>query len=137
MDAVAALPPIRGLIAAACAGLGLARATFHRRQAAAILPPAPALPRPKPARTLADHERQRVIDVLREPQYVDLAPAEIYASLLDQGVYHCSIRTMCIGSLANMGKSKSAVGNCVIPFIRSPSCWPKAQTKSGHGISVN
>jgi putative transposase len=94
MDAVAALPPIRGLIAAACAGLGLARATFHRRQAAAILPPAPALPRPKPARTLADHERQRVIDVLREPQYVDLAPAEIYASLLDQGVYHCSIRTM-------------------------------------------
>jgi putative transposase len=32
--------------------------------------------------------------LLREPQYVDLAPAEIYASLLDQGVYRCSIRTM-------------------------------------------
>ena len=33
-------------------------------------------------------------DLLREPPFVDLAPAEIYASLLDQGTYHCSIRTM-------------------------------------------
>jgi len=24
----------------------------------------------------------------------DQAPAEIYATLLDEGVYHCSIRTM-------------------------------------------
>jgi putative transposase len=94
MDAVAALPPDGGLIGSACAALGLSRATFHRRQAAAKLPPAPILQRPKPARALAEHERQCVIDVLREPQYVDLAPAEIYASLLDQGVYHCSIRTM-------------------------------------------
>ena len=39
-------------------------------------------------------ERQAVVDLLREPQYVDLAPAEVYASLLDQGIYHCSIRTM-------------------------------------------
>jgi putative transposase len=31
---------------------------------------------------------------LREPRFVDLAPAEVYASLLDQGVYLCSIRTM-------------------------------------------
>ena len=50
--------------------------------------------RPTPARALAACERQDIIDLLREPQYVDLAPAEIYASLLDQGVYHCSIRTM-------------------------------------------
>jgi len=35
-----------------------------------------------------------VRDLLREPDFVDLAPAEIYATLLDQGVYHCSIRTM-------------------------------------------
>ncbi len=94
MDAVAALPPACGLIAAACAGLGLSRATFHRRQTATKLPPAPVLPRSKPARALAEQERQGIIGLLREPQYVDLAPAEIYASLLDQGVYHCSIRTM-------------------------------------------
>jgi len=35
-----------------------------------------------------------VRDLLREPDFVDLAPAEIYATLLDQGIYHCSIRTM-------------------------------------------
>ena len=94
MDAVAALPPVWGLIGAACAALGLSRATFNRRQAALKLPPTPVRPRPKPARALTTHERQGVLDLLREPHYVDLAPAEIYASLLDQGVYHCSIRTM-------------------------------------------
>jgi len=35
-----------------------------------------------------------VIALLRHPDFVDLAPAEIYATLLDQGIYHCSIRTM-------------------------------------------
>ena len=51
-------------------------------------------PRPKPVRALAADERQGVIDLLREPRFVDQAPAEVYASLLDQGLYYCSIRTM-------------------------------------------
>jgi putative transposase len=34
------------------------------------------------------------MDVLHEPRFVDLAPAEIYAILLDEGRYLCSIRTM-------------------------------------------
>ena len=89
-----ALEPNCGIITAACGALGVSRATFHRRQAAAIRPPAARSPRPTPARALAGPERQRVIDLLREPQYVDLAPAEIYATLLDQGTYYCSIRTM-------------------------------------------
>jgi putative transposase len=93
MDALVALAPGSGLVAAACAALGLSRATFHRRQAA-VRAPIVARPRPKPARALAMEERQVILDLLREPDYVDLAPAEIYASLLDQGVYHCSIRTM-------------------------------------------
>ena len=94
MDVLAALAPDCGLIGAACLALGLSRATFHRRQAAARLPRVAVRPRPRPARALAVTERQAVVDLLREPQYVDLAPAEVYASLLDQGVYHCSIRTM-------------------------------------------
>ena len=73
MNAVAALPPDCGLISAVCAALGLSRATFHRRQALAKRPPAPVRPRPKPARALATHERQGVLDLLREPQYVDQA----------------------------------------------------------------
>jgi putative transposase len=35
-----------------------------------------------------------VLDVLHEPRFVDLAPAEVYATLLDEGHYHCSERTM-------------------------------------------
>ena len=35
-----------------------------------------------------------MLDLLRSPRFADLAPAEVYATLLDQGVYHCSISTM-------------------------------------------
>ena len=94
MDAVAALPPDGGLIGAACGALGLSRASFHRRTAAARRPPAPIRPRPSPARALAPSERQAVLDLLREPRFVDQAPAEVYAELLDSGLYFCSIRTM-------------------------------------------
>ena len=94
MDAVAALAPATGMITAACAALGLSRASFHRRQAAAARPVVPLRLKPKPARALATGERQTVLDLLRAPRFVDQAPAEVYASLLDEGVYHCSIRTM-------------------------------------------
>lgn len=94
MDALATLEPKSGIIAAACDALGVSRATFHRRQAAATRPPAARRLRPKPARALPCIERRSVIDLMREPHFVDLAPAEIYATLLDQGIYRCSIRTM-------------------------------------------
>ena len=45
-------------------------------------------------RALVAQERQVVLNLLREPRFVDLAPAEVYACLLDQGLYLCSIRTM-------------------------------------------
>ena len=35
-----------------------------------------------------------MLDLLRAPRFADQAPAEVYASLLDEGAYHCSIRTM-------------------------------------------
>ena len=94
MQAVAELAPDCGVITAACAALELSRASFHRHQVAATRPPVPVRPRTKPARALAANERQTVIALLRAEPYVDLAPAEVYASLLDQGTYHCSIRTM-------------------------------------------
>ena len=81
-------------IGAACTALGLSRASLHRRQAFRRQPLAAVRPRPTPMRALVAKERQVVLDLLREPRFVDLAPAEVYASLLDQGVYLCSIRTM-------------------------------------------
>ena len=94
MDALATLGTGSGIIAAACDALGVSRATFHRRQVAAAHLPAARRRRPAPARTILGPERQHIIDLLREPHFADLAPAEIYATLLDQGIYHCSIRTM-------------------------------------------
>ena len=39
-------------------------------------------------------ERVAVLAALHEPRFVDLAPAEVYATMLDEGVYLCSERTM-------------------------------------------
>lgn len=94
MDAVESLPPGGGLIAACCTALGLSRASLYRRQDSRRKPLTPSRPRPTPPRALTPSEHQTVLDVLREPRFADLAPAEIYASLLDEGIYMCSIRTM-------------------------------------------
>jgi transposase InsO family protein len=93
-EAVVALAPTGGMLAATCAALGVSRATVHRRRfrldASATLP----RPRPRSVRALTVPQRQEVLDLLHAPRFADQAPAEIYATLLDEGVYHCSIRTM-------------------------------------------
>ena len=95
MEAIVALAPASGLTAGACAALGLSRASVHRHRTRQDRPhPIPAQPRPKPKRALTEEQRELVLALLREPRFVDQAPAEIYATLLDEGIYHCSIRTM-------------------------------------------
>ena len=79
----------------ACEALAVSRATFYRRQTA-LRPKAvsdTSAERPSP-RTLSTEERQTVLETLHSPPFVDQAPAEVYARLLDQGTYLCSIRTM-------------------------------------------
>lgn len=76
----------------ACAALGVPRATFYRRQRAPTERRAPAAPRSP--RALSENERQAALDVLHEPRFVDRAPAAVYAQLLDESRYLCSIRTM-------------------------------------------
>ena len=93
MDQIAALPPRSGLIAASCAALGLSRASLHRRLALQKNPGGACL-RPKPRRALSQGEQETILNVLRSPRFADQAPAEIYASLLDEGKYLCSIRTL-------------------------------------------
>ena len=91
MAAAQELAPIVGT-AAACEAIGVSRATLYRRRK----PPAPRpkKPRPTPSRALCHAERQDVLDVLHSPDYVDLAPAQVYAALLTEGRYLCSTRTM-------------------------------------------
>ena len=45
-------------------------------------------------RALSSDERQGVLDILHTDRFMDKAPYEVYATLLDEGQYHCSIRTM-------------------------------------------
>jgi putative transposase len=88
MQTVSELGPRLG-VAPTCAALGVARSTFYRQQA----PRPEPRPRPVPPRALAPAERQAVLEVLHEPRFVDLAPAEVFATLLDEGRYLCSERT--------------------------------------------
>ena len=83
-----------GLTASACAALNVSRASVYRQRVRLARPLAVRCPRPSPQRALTVVERQTVLDLLRAPRFSDQAPAEVYASLLDEGVYHCSIRTM-------------------------------------------
>jgi putative transposase len=76
----------------ACALVGKPRATHYRRQQPPVL--GPPAPRPAPANKLTEQERQHILSVLRSPRYCDLAPAQVWARLLDDGVYLCSISTM-------------------------------------------
>ena len=77
-------------IAPSCAALGLPQATYNRRQQ----PPCAGPPRRPSPRGLCPEEQTAVLAVLYEPRFVDLAPAEVYATLLDEGRYLCSERTM-------------------------------------------
>ena len=97
MNAVILLAPTVG-VEAACDALGVARATFYR-QRPLLGPPqtAPlvaAILRPTPARALPPDERQAVRDILNSARFLDCPPAQIHATLLDEGQYLCSPRTM-------------------------------------------
>jgi putative transposase len=76
----------------ACGLLGASRATIYRRRRPSTA--RSVTPRPEPANKLTEAERQQILVVLRSSEYCDLAPAQLWARLLDDGVYLCSISTM-------------------------------------------
>lgn len=90
-DGVAELAPTVG-IKAACGHLGRSRATHYRRNR----PPlhGPPAPRPRSSRALPDNEVEQIIETLNSERFCDQAPAQIWATLLDEGTYLCSISTM-------------------------------------------
>ena len=89
MEAVVEAAPRVG-VAAACAVAGVPRASFYRGRR----PVVGRRPRPSPPRALTQGERSAVVSALHEPRFVDWAPAQVYAQLLDEGRYLCSVRTM-------------------------------------------
>ncbi len=87
----AKLEPLVGT-AAACRGSGKSRASHYRR----LTPPrlGPRVPRGTPANALSEAETAELLAVLRSARFADLAPAQIWAILLDEGRYLASISTM-------------------------------------------
>jgi putative transposase len=90
MGTVLTHSPLLGVLAT-CAAFGVSLATYYRHRAP-LHGPRPR--RPSPPRRIGDAERQVVLDVLHEPRFVDLAPAEVFATLLEEARYLCSVRTM-------------------------------------------
>ena len=89
MSAAETLAPIAGM-ASACRALSVPRATVYRRRQGA----SPAAVRPPSPRRLGDEERRGALDVLHSERFVDKAPGEIVATLLDEERYICSERTL-------------------------------------------
>ena len=85
-------PPVE--LAVACRALGLARATVYRRRRPESPSPRRRERRIPPPRALGPEETARVVEVLHSERFVDRAPAQVVATLLDEGQYLCSVRTM-------------------------------------------
>jgi len=83
-------------VRAACDAIGAAQASYYRRHRHSPAPPRPATvpqrDRPQP-RALNTAEQQAILAELHSERFADLAPAEVWAILLDEGRYLGSIST--------------------------------------------
>lgn len=91
--AIGDLAPIIGK-RAACVALGRSRATYYRRHRQSPAPARRSRKRSPQPRALSTAERAQVLGVLHDERFVDQAPASVYANLLDEGRYLCSVPTM-------------------------------------------
>jgi putative transposase len=125
-----ALPP--GLTTGVCAALGVSRASVHPRRIRLIAPSPIRRVRSRPARA----QQLEVLDLLHAPCFADQAPAEIYATLLDGGVYHCSIRTM-YRLLGQHGEVRERRRQSRHPVYQKPELLAEKPTRSGRETSPN
>ena len=79
-------------VSQACAVFDFPRSSLYRRRQPKAIDA--QVSHATPTRALSDDERARVRDLLDSERFVDRSPYEVYATLLDEGVYHCSISTM-------------------------------------------
>lgn len=86
---LAHLIPLVGVVAA-CAALAVPRASYYRAQR----PRPEPKPRPTPPRALTGEQREDVLAILDSDRFADKAPRQVYAELLDDGEYRCSVSTM-------------------------------------------
>jgi putative transposase len=88
-------------LACACLALAVPRSSFYRlsqateagAESASVQEQRPKRLRPKPPRALSSEERKRILDILNSDRFCDQTPREIYATLLDEGVYYAHWRS--------------------------------------------
>ena len=88
MDTALSVAPVL-TAALALAVLGLSRATHYRRQHAVV-----SVPRKPSPRAYSPQQRSGILTLLNEPRFVDLAPIQVYATLLGEHRYECSVSSM-------------------------------------------
>lgn len=79
-------------ISLACGAFEIPAASYHRRLKPK--PRKPTLTARRSPRRLTPEERVAVLATLNSERFADCAPPEVYATLLDEGIYLCSISTM-------------------------------------------
>ena len=100
-----------------CELLGRVRSTFYRHQQPAVIKE-PAT-RPRPPNALSELERAAVLELLNDPEHCDLAVDQVYARVLDEGIYLCSPATM-HRLLASEGASKDRRAQRTHPAKKKP-----------------
>jgi putative transposase len=79
-------------VSRACEALGFPRSSLYR--AHQPRPETEKQSRPTSPRALSQAEKDTVRAVLNHARFQDHSPRQVYATLLDEGIYHCSISTM-------------------------------------------
>ena len=93
MATVQALVPAVG-VGAACYALNIPRSGYYRAQQPPVVKLPSVTPKAAPPRALSADEKAVVRATLNSERFQDAAPREVYASLLDEGTYLCSVRGM-------------------------------------------
>jgi putative transposase len=120
-EAITALAPRIG-VRAACRAAGVPQASWYRRHRAS---PAPVRPAPVPQRerrqprALAAAERLAILGMLHSERFADTAPAEVWATLLDEGIYLGSVSTY-YRVLREAGESRERRAQATHPAAAKP-----------------
>jgi len=111
----------------ACTALAVPRASFYRWQGRQDMGEASTKKlRPAPPLALSDEEEKTILDILHSDSFVDQPPQEIYNTLLDEGKYLCSVRTM-YRILEKHGEVKERRNQLTHPHYQKPellACAP-------------
>ena len=112
---------------AACQALRVPRASYYRDRHKTFSP-AETASRPSPSRSLGPAEQETVLARLHEERFQDRSPAAVYATLLDEGEYLCSIRSM-YRLLRRNGESRERRDQLAHPPYKKPELLATASNQ--------